>query len=451
MYSKKMENKFKNLYFLAYLITISNIKENIPKNDILDMIKKKEKNLFGVIIATELHISGMYHYHLLIVYNKRRKIINPNIYNYILNKKVNIQGVNSLLHAIDYVEKCGDFVSYNLDKSVVGDKGKRKTAVLVMDNKISDKDIYNHIINTIIQFQFSLEQIIDFCKEKDYKYHNILHKNIKQIKNIIAFNKEFNTVDHNTIIDFLNVTKHFEYFCTQLYGSLSQIENKHQNTNKRHHKETDILYKSSNQKYEQYTFDKVEYTILGFILKSLEHKYNRPHKSLNLHLFSERASYGKTTFLTQLSKLMKIYYYPPIQWFMEYSNKTYNAIIWDEFKLPINTNHFNLFFEGVPVDLPIKYSNNITKIDNPLIICCSNQSIRGQLEYRYKTHCIGCYRKPLQYEHESLDCSYKPEVKTIISTINARLYEIKLQRPLFTLINCLAFIKQQIEDEMKKT
>jgi hypothetical protein len=65
----------------------------------------------GVIIAKEIHQSGVPHFHAIISFHKKKSIYRNDAFNFIFDKQVNIQTVRDLAATIKYVTKNGLFVS----------------------------------------------------------------------------------------------------------------------------------------------------------------------------------------------------------------------------------------------------------------------------------------------------------------------------------------------------
>ena len=114
----------------------------------------------------------------------------------------------------------------------------------------------------------------------------------------------------------------------------------------------------------------------------------RPHKTLNLWLYGPKGI-GKTSFLGQgpvnLKSLVPTYdMNMQNKYLNRYYNHVYSIISWNQAKYSDFSPTFILkLFQGLPVQIPIRYSSNI-KRDNPLIIATSNMSLTSQIERRFK-------------------------------------------------------------------
>ena len=114
----------------------------------------------------------------------------------------------------------------------------------------------------------------------------------------------------------------------------------------------------------------------------------RPHKTLNLWIYGPKGI-GKTSFLGQgpvnLKSLVPTYdMNMQNKYLNRYYNNVYSIISWNQAKYSDFSPTFVLkLFQGLPVQIPIRYSSNI-KRDNPLIIATSNMSLTSQIERRFK-------------------------------------------------------------------
>jgi hypothetical protein len=370
-------NKFR-LKSDKVFMTISNVPHRGLIDSIIRSLIKREKHLYGGLVAEEAHASGAAHYHIGLVYKKRKAIVSHEYYNYILDKQASMEPMASLSGSIDYIEKAGTFQYFGKDIKLL-------LKSTTEEEKKLDESAENTVLDLLGQGMTPEELYkTDSLAVKRYilKNSSRLYKAYEMMCNIRKHNAELNKtgIDPNTI-------------------NIDQWSNgKHR-------------------------------SILGFIKNALELKYNRPLKASNLHIFSEHPNFGKTTFLRNLSEQLPVYWYPPINWFKEYKNEIYSLIIWDEFRLKGWDNSLlNRFLEGSPCDLPIKHAYT-TKQDNPLVLLCSNMSIRNQVLTKLGYTCCTC-NLPNNSKYLCInqkgDCRTNIEMKTMYETLKARVTEIEL-------------------------
>lgn len=395
-----------------FLITVSNLENQYNLQEIMDKVVVKEKELSWAIISEEKHKSGNYHYHFALKFKKPVKVVTHKRFNYPLDKQANIQPNFSEKGTVDYVIKKGTYLThmYRIDDSQ--DNVEEKT----------HENIHNKICELIMS-GISIEDLIRECSKMGERYMLQLHEKNKQYKNMIHFN--------------------YECFAALKKGKKHVITTSHYELIKK-------IISSMDKGQRSYFFPQSHMEILDAIHKAIIYKSDRPHKTLNLHIFSKYANMGKTTFLTTLTNFFETYYYPPLEWFATYYNHKYSFIIWDEFTLPKDLQKFNLFFEGAPIDLSVKYSTNSTKVDNPLIICASNSSLRWAIEKTTKSDCKTCRGKPLDFSHGYDQCTYTGQALSMRSTTTARIKEIELTSPLFSLIELMKFVFSKTAQESEE-
>jgi len=140
--------------------------------------------------------------------------------------------------------------------------------------------------------------------------------------------------------------------------------------------------------FDQYvTHDlKVLRIIIDQIKEGVRCGHARPHKSLNLYLWSENPSFGKTRLLTFLNDNMRAYRLPSDQYYVDYDNFCYDVLISDEATEFIRTKsypHLKLLFEGQDVEFNRKNVTKVVKRDNPLIVLAENRSFDELMSSRY--------------------------------------------------------------------
>ena len=120
---------------------------------------------------------------------------------------------------------------------------------------------------------------------------------------------------------------------------------------------------------------------IGLIVRRLEeaikYGHKRPHKSLNLYLWSLAPSFGKTRLLRFLDDHLMAYRLPDDQYYVDYKNDVYTILVSDEAARFLQTksySHLKHIFEGGRVEFNRKGKTKVMKRDNPLIVLAENES-----------------------------------------------------------------------------
>jgi hypothetical protein len=142
----------------------------------------------------------------------------------------------------------------------------------------------------------------------------------------------------------------------------------------------------------EYDYDRHEAHDLEVVLKvagilALAQKDgpHRPHKAPNLYLWSRAPSFGKTRLLRFLDANLMAYRLPDDQYYIDYENNLYQALVSDEaasFLKSKDYSHLKHILEGERVEFNLKGREKIYKEDNPLIILADNVSF-DELMQRY--------------------------------------------------------------------
>ena len=102
---------------------------------------------------------------------------------------------------------------------------------------------------------------------------------------------------------------------------------------------------------------------------------HRPKKSLNLFLWSQKPSFGKTRLLNFLNDNCSAYRLPDDQYYIDYSNNKYHVLVSDESEAFIKTKdyaHLKMSLEGQPTEFNMKNRTKVMKEDNPMMVLAAN-------------------------------------------------------------------------------
>ena len=125
---------------------------------------------------------------------------------------------------------------------------------------------------------------------------------------------------------------------------------------------------------------KVLKDIVDVLKLAIKYGSHRPHKYLNLYLWSKHPSFGKTRLLKFLDDYLMAYRLPDDQWYVDYKNDVYSVLVSDEAANFIKTksySHLKHIFEGERVEFNRKGREKVFKEDNPLLVLSENESFES--------------------------------------------------------------------------
>jgi len=136
-------------------------------------------------------------------------------------------------------------------------------------------------------------------------------------------------------------------------------------------------------------------TVRVVLGEALKYGHERPHKSLNLFLWSSMPSFGKSRLLKFLGDRLMAYRLPDDQYYTEYQNFRYQVLVSDETEAFLKTkdySHLKHLLEGAQVEFNLKGKTKLHKEDNPLIVLADNVSLdtimRKHFPKRYQPEVI---------------------------------------------------------------
>jgi hypothetical protein len=367
------------------LVTIDQIGTGVDKKEAFNLEDLKTKLQAGfdgkivyACIGREKHKDKGWHVHIFIHFKERiRFTYANNPFYYLYEKPANVQVVKPTREdesrTLTYVRKSQDYIEIG-ETSIVTNKILKTNASSKTYKKLEKISEIKAYIAKMIREGITLEGLID-------------HE-VDEVKNFVLFHPQ--TISR-AIYEIENLKKKKEM--DKLMGiekiNLSKIRNK---------KERQIA------------------KILN------DAKNMRPHKSINLHIWSAFPGMGKTSLVNKIQEYSSCYRFPPDTWFTRYINYSYTFIIWDEVSFEgLKPTFLNMFLEGTKCQMPVK--GDLThKEDNPLVIMLSNMPIR-----------------------EHLEKISNPKIReTFERTLLARVHEVELDRPIF---NLLKHIKPKVIDK----
>lgn len=340
-------------FFLTYK-GISDSGQKITKQDLAKyLVNQNPRELISpekYLICEQMYDSGEPHFHVILVYSKRKKLHTSTFYDY---KTIhpNIQTMRNMKAALQYVYKEDPYPYTNMDI----EQQKRVATAR----------------NTKALYQFLEQQMKKDPLNFDVYKYCIQHNLTKQIYHA-NYTKAVSLIK--------SVQPHYSY--KQLHAQKPGI------------KVIDkalIEQRLTPSEFKRFYSWKGYQTIVDFLNTMTIQKGHRPQKSMNL-LITGLPSTGKSALIwqrypepgrTSLANHVPIYPMGMKDWFPEYKSDVYTAIYWNEAKLTSYSYDVILqLLDGSPVMLPAKGGGH-KKVDNPLIIMTSNLTLDQLIKQKF--------------------------------------------------------------------
>jgi hypothetical protein len=350
------ENAFRlqsKTYFLTFK-GISDSGEKVTKKDLANFLLNQNKNDRTLrpekyLICEETYESGQTHFHVILIYSRRKPIATPSYFDY-LGIHPNIQTMRNMKAALEYVYKEDPSPLSNMDilqqRRIARAKDSSSLYQLLEDQM--KKDPFNF-------------DVFKYCVD-----HN-LSKQIYQA----TYSKAVHLIG-----------KIQEAYCNKLlfqkpgfkFISRLHIQN--------------ILSPSELIIFDSWTGYQ---TIIDHLNQIPQYRFRRPAKTMNL-LITGPKSIGKSALVWQtymephlnpLNSYVSVYPMGMKDWFPHYKSQIYDVIYWNEAKLTSYAYDTILqLLDGSPVMLPSKGGGH-KKIDNPLIIMTSNMTLDEMIKQKF--------------------------------------------------------------------
>lgn len=355
------------VYFLTYK-GVSDMGKKITKEDLAYFLLKNNQNdrkLYPekYLICQQTYDSGKPHFHVILIYFKRKQILSQDHYDY-LGIHPNIQVMRNMKAALQYVYKEDPEPYTNMDVAQQRRLAKTKDS----------SSLYPFLYDQMIKDPFNFDPI-KYCVEYN------LHKQIYQTNYFKALNliKLVQPVVCNNLLIAKSGFKYINRALIEQKLSLSELK----------------------------TFDTwLGYqTIVNYLNMLNDQRASRQQKSMNL-LITGPPSTGKSALIWQRNPLpgrtsvvnhCSVYPMGMKDWFPDYKSDVYHCIYWNEARLTDYAYNIILqLLDGSPVMLPFKGGGH-KKVDNPLIIMTSNMTLDQMIQQKfgYSTSLMQMARKNL--------------------------------------------------------
>ena len=337
---------FKGISENGEKITKKNLQNHLVNQNPNDRTIKPEKYL----ICQEKYESGQPHFHVILVYSKRKNITSPDYYDY-LGIHPNIQIMKNMKAALQYVYKEDSSPLTNMDilQQKRAARAKDSSSLYELLQEQMRKDPFNFEV-----FKYCLDHNLSkqIYKANYSKAAHLLKKIQQAYCNKLLCNKiGFRFIDRALIEQNLTVSE------LQIYDSWKGYQ-----------------------------------TIVNYLNIMTTEKGNRQQKSMNL-LITGPKSIGKSALIWQRNPLQgrssivshcSVYPMGMKDWFPDYKSDIYHCIYWNQAKLTSYSFDIILqMLDGSPVMLPSKGGGH-KKVDNPMIIMTSNMTLDQMIQQKFQ-------------------------------------------------------------------
>lgn len=340
-------------FFLTYK-GISDSGEKVTKDSLANYLLEENPNDRRVkpekyLICEEMYDSGEPHFHVILLYPRRKSIESQAFYDY-LGIHPNIQTMRNMKAALDYVYKQDSDPVTNMDIH------QQKRVARAQHSS----SLYEFLYEQMVKDPFNFD-VYNYCIK-----HNI-HRQIYKAN----YTKAVNLLKHIQIATCNNILVN--------KSGLKPI--------------TRTLIQAQLSPSELKTYDSWDgyQIIVNHLNTMIVQRGNRQQKTINL-LITGESNTGKSALVWQrnplpnraaISNFCSVYPMGMSQWFPKYESDVYHCIYWNEAKLTSYSYDTILkLLDGSPLDLANKGSVS-RKVDNPLIIMTSNMTLDQMIKQKF--------------------------------------------------------------------
>lgn len=336
---------FKGINDFGKKITKNQLMNYLVKQHNRDRKNKPEKYL----ICEQMYDSGQTHFHVILGYSSRKKIITPDYYDY-LGIHPNIQVMRNMKAALSYVYKQDKTPLTNMDIEQQKRVARAKDA----------SSLYDLFYQQMKKDPFNFTPY-DYCER--YQLSSAIYK--AGYAKAVHLIKKIQQAYCNKL---LYNAKGFKFISRSLIQS-----------------------KLSSSQLETYDSWAGYQTIVDHLNQIPLHRFKRPAKTMNL-LITGPKSIGKSALVWQqypqphfnpINRYCSVYPMGMKDWFPQYKSQVYDIIYWNEAKLTSYRYDTILqLLDGSPVMLPAKGGGH-KKVDNPLVLMASNMSLDQMIRQKF--------------------------------------------------------------------
>ena len=324
--SSKAEFRLQGKCFFLTYKGVTDSGEKLTKENLANFLLNQNPNQRTskpekYLICEQTYEDGTPHFHVILVYPRRKDIISPDLYNY-LGIHPNIQTMRNMKAALEYVHK-EDSVPYtNMD--IVQEKRVARAK--------DSSSLYEFLEEEMMKDPFDFDPV-KYCLD-----HNLT--------------KEIYKANYSKALNLLKKVK--EAYCNKLLFQKPGFK-----------PITRALIQQQLSLEELKTYDSWSgyQTIVDHLNQIPFYRFRRPAKTMNL-LVTGPKSTGKSALVWQtyiqppfnpLNAHISVYPMGMKDWFPEYKSEIYDAIYWNQAKLTSYSYDTVLqLLDGSPVMLPAK-------------------------------------------------------------------------------------------------
>ena len=340
-------------YFLTYKgISDSGVK--ISKQSLANYLLTQNPNDVKVkpikyLICEQMYDSGQPHFHVILIYDKRKEIVSQNFYDY-LGIHPNIQTMRNMKAALDYVYKQDPNPYTNMN--------------IAQEHRIAKvshtSSLYDHLYDQMIKDPFNFNPIV-YC-------------------NTYNLTKQIYKASYTKALHLLKLVQ--PQYCNSLLRNKPGFKLITRSLIESVLSPSELILYDSWTGYQQ---------IVDVLNQIPTYSYRRPLKMPNL-LLTGAPDTGKTALVwntyplphhNPLNSHVAIYPMGMKDWFPEYKSQVYSVIFWNQARLtsyPYDT--ILQILDGSPVMLPAKGGGH-KKADNPLVIMTSNLTLTQMVQHKF--------------------------------------------------------------------
>lgn len=340
-------------YFLTYK-GISDTGQTLTKEQLANYLLNQNPNDVKLkpekyLVCEEMYDSGQPHFHVILVYPKRKEVYSQKYYNY-LGVHPNIQTMRNMKAALEYVykEDPNPLTNMNVVQERRRARAKDSSSLYELFQEQMLKDPWNF-------------DVYSYCSTHD------IFRQVYQA----SFNKAVYLVG-----------KAQEAHCNHLLGSKASFRTITRSLVQQRLTLDELVLYDSWSGYQ---------TIVDHLNQIPRYNFRRPAKTMNL-LITGPKSIGKSALVWQqypeqyqhpLNQFCSVYPMGMKDWFPNYRSQVYSIIYWNEMKLtsyPYDT--ILQLLDGSPIMLPAKGTSH-KKVDNPIVIMASNMTLPQMIYQKF--------------------------------------------------------------------
>lgn len=357
------------VYFLTYKGISDFSGEKITKNQLAKYLVEQNPNDRKVkpekyLICQQTYQDGTPHFHAILIYPKRKQVINQRFYDY-LGIHPNIQTMRNMKAALEYVckEDTTPLTNMDLDQQKRVARAKNTISLYQLLENQMKKDPFNFNVYDFCNNHNLFKQV---CKANYPKAINLLYKSQEsECRAVLRKRPGIRYITRKLIESSLNSSELLEYDSWDGYSTIIDHINQ--------------IVESPNKSLSSRLPNKTKHLLLvgpSDIGKSAL----LDHVPSSFYPYPGLDSYFSTYYLNVAQR-----YFPPYTTYMS------SLVTWQQFTIDSTLfpkkryNQLLVYLDGSPTQLPIKGKLPVRRMDNPKHILTSNRSLQQQILKTFKS------------------------------------------------------------------